>query len=44
MVTDREIIIKIDGDFIVKSKLIEGNYPDYKKVFPDSLPTQTHVK
>ena len=37
MVTDREIIIKI-GDFIVKSKLIEGNYPDYKKVFPESLP------
>ena len=37
MVTNREIIIKIDG-FIVKSKLIEGNYPDYKKVFPESLP------
>jgi DNA polymerase III subunit beta len=37
MVTEREIIIKIDG-FTVKSKLIEGNYPDYKKVFPDSLP------
>ena len=37
MVTDREIIIKIDG-FTVKSKLIEGNYPDYKKVFPESLP------
>jgi DNA polymerase III subunit beta len=36
-VTNREIIIKIDG-FIVKSKLIEGNYPDYKKVFPESLP------
>ena len=37
MVTSREIIIKIDG-FTVKSKLIEGNYPDYKKVFPESLP------
>ena len=37
MVTDREIIIKIDG-FTIKSKLIEGNYPDYKKVFPESLP------
>ncbi|MDA7841978.1 DNA polymerase III subunit beta [Gammaproteobacteria bacterium] len=37
MVTNREIIIKIDG-FIIKSKLIEGNYPDYKKVFPESLP------
>ena len=37
IVTEREIIIKIDG-FTVKSKLIEGNYPDYKKVFPDSLP------
>ena len=37
MVTNREIIIKING-FTVKSKLIEGNYPDYKKVFPESLP------
>ena len=37
MITNREIIMKIDG-FIVKSKLIEGNYPDYKKVFPESLP------
>ena len=37
MVTDREIIIKIDG-FTIKSKLIEGHYPDYKKVFPESLP------
>jgi DNA polymerase III subunit beta len=37
MVTNREIIIKINN-FIVKSKLIEGNYPDYKKVFPESLP------
>ena len=37
IVTNREIVIKI-GAFIVKSKLIEGNYPDYKKVFPESLP------
>jgi DNA polymerase-3 subunit beta len=36
-VTSREIVIKI-GEFTVKSKLIEGNYPDYKKVFPESLP------
>jgi len=36
-ITKREIIINING-FIVKSKLIEGNYPDYKKVFPESLP------
>jgi DNA polymerase-3 subunit beta len=42
MVTDREIIIKIDG-FTVKSKLIEGNYPDYKKVFPESLPHKLTV-
>ena len=32
-----KLVIKI-GAFIVKSKLIEGNYPDYKKVFPESLP------
>jgi DNA polymerase-3 subunit beta len=25
-------------EFMVTSKLIEGNYPDYKKVFPESLP------
>ena len=42
MVTDREIIIKIDG-FTIKSKLIEGNYPDYKKVFPESLPHKLTV-
>ena len=36
-ITNREIVIKIN-DFIVKSKLIEGNYPDYKKVFPEALP------
>ena len=36
-IENREIIIKIGG-FTVKSKLIEGNYPDYKKVFPQSLP------
>jgi DNA polymerase-3 subunit beta len=29
--------------FVVKSKLIEGNYPDYNKVFPDSLPNKLSV-
>ena len=36
-VSSKEILLKIDN-FLVKSKLIEGNYPDYNKVFPDSLP------
>ena len=30
-------------DYFVKSKLIEGNYPDYNKVFPDSLPHKLDV-
>ena len=33
---------KVDGYF-VKSKLIEGNYPDYNKVFPESLPHKLDV-
>ena len=37
-----EIIFKI-SDFIIKSKLIEGNYPDYNKVFPESLPHKLSV-
>ncbi len=32
----------IDG-YAVKSKLIEGNYPDYNKVFPESLPHKLDV-
>ena len=36
-VSNKEILLKIDN-FLVKSKLIEGNYPDYNKVFPESLP------
>ena len=30
-------------DYSVKSKLIEGNYPDYNKVFPESLPHKLDV-
>lgn len=30
-------------DYFVKSKLIEGNYPDYNKVFPESLPHKLDV-
>ncbi len=41
-INSNEIVIKI-GPYIVKSKLIEGNYPDYKKVFPDSLPHKLDV-
>ena len=32
-----EIIIKVSS-YTIKSKLIDGNYPDYNKVFPESLP------
>lgn len=31
------------GEYFVKSKLIEGNYPDYNKVFPESLPHKLDV-
>ena len=41
-IENKEIIIQIDN-FIVRSKLIEGNYPDYKKVFPESLPHKLNV-
>ena len=41
-VNSREITFNI-GCFVIKSKLIEGNYPDYKKVFPDSLPNKLMV-
>ena len=36
-IKDKEIILNI-SNFTIKSRLIEGNYPDYKKVFPESLP------
>ena len=36
-VTNNEFMFKA-GDYLIKSKLIEGNYPDYNKVFPESLP------
>ena len=41
-INSNDIIVKI-GPYIIKSKLIEGNYPDYKKVFPDSLPHKLDV-
>ena len=41
-INSKEITFNIDH-FIIKSKLIEGNYPDYKKVFPDSLPNKLLV-
>jgi len=41
-VNSNEIVFNIDH-FVIKSKLIEGNYPDYKKVFPDSLPNKLLV-
>ena len=36
-INKKEFSLKIDG-YTLTSKLIEGNYPDYKKVFPESLP------
>ena len=36
-ITDNDFMFKA-GDYLIKSKLIEGNYPDYNKVFPESLP------
>ena len=41
-IQEKEIIFKIDN-FSIKTKLIEGNYPDYKKVFPESLPNKLIV-
>jgi DNA polymerase-3 subunit beta len=41
-VSSKEIMFNIDH-FVIKSKLIEGNYPDYNKVFPDSLPNKLLV-
>jgi DNA polymerase III subunit beta len=41
-INSKEIMFNV-GCFVVKSKLIEGNYPDYNKVFPDSLPNKLSV-
>ena len=41
-INSKEITFNIDC-FVIKSKLIEGNYPDYKKVFPDALPNKLLV-
>lgn len=36
-INSKNLIAKTDR-YVVKSKLIEGKYPDYRKVFPDDLP------
>ena len=41
-VNNKEFSLKIEG-YTLTSKLIEGNYPDYKKVFPESLPNTLTV-
>ena len=41
-ITKSDFFIKID-QYVIKSKLIEGNYPDYNKVFPESLPHKLDV-
>ena len=39
---NKKIIFKI-GPYVIISKLIEGNYPEYKKVFPEKLPNKLTV-
>lgn len=41
-INNKEFSLKIEG-YTLTSKLIEGNYPDYKKVFPESLPNTLTV-
>ena len=41
-VNSKNILFNIQG-YKVISKLVEGNYPDYNKVFPDSLPNGLKV-
>ena len=41
-VNNGEITLKA-ASYLIKSKLIEGNYPDYNKVFPNSLPHKLDV-
>tara|TARA_B100000614_G_C14557163_1_gene495930 strand:+ start:821 stop:1927 length:1107 start_codon:yes stop_codon:yes gene_type:complete len=36
-INSKNLIAKTNR-YVVKSKLIEGKYPDYRKVFPDDLP------
>jgi len=36
-INSKNLIAKI-GDYVITSKLIEGKYPDYNKVFPSELP------
>ena len=36
-VNSRNLIAKTNN-YVIKSKLIEGKYPDYRKVFPENLP------
>ena len=41
--TNKQISFK-SGRFLVTSRLIEGNYPEYKKVVPESLPNLLTVE
>lgn len=41
-INNKEIMFKFNNYYIT-SKLIEGNYPDYNKVFPDSLPNTLKI-
>ena len=41
-VNSKNILFSINGYKLI-SKLVEGNYPDYNKVFPDSLPNVLKV-
>ena len=36
-INSKNLTVKTN-DYFIKSKLIEGKYPDYKKVFPENLP------
>ena len=39
---NKEIMFKF-SNYYITSKLIEGNYPDYNKVFPESLPNTLKI-
>ncbi len=41
-VNSRNILFSIQG-YKLTSKLVEGNYPDYNKVFPKSLPNNLRI-
>ena len=36
-INSRNLLAKT-SNYVIKSKLIEGKYPDYRKVFPEKLP------